>query len=179
MSDNTRDAIAAALERAVREVLDEMSVPFAMADACVPDFAGRECFFATIGFAGQIRGSLMMVASEDVIRAMSSPDIREAITCEAVVRDVVGEFTNQTLGRLKNVLIPRGVVIMLAVPTTGSGKDIEFSRAGESFSEWLSFACDAGLVSVRLDADLSACPVLTVEPAPDEGPMTEGELLLF
>lgn len=179
MSAKARDAIAEAMHHAVSESLGQLAIPFRVSDAAQPDLAGKDCYCTSIGFAGHVRGTMILLSTEPVIRAMTPPDVREHITSEAAVRDVVGELANQTLGRLKNALLPRGIVIMLAVPTTVSGRSLELGSPGESFSEWFGHSSDVGELHVRLDADLSACPEPREAEAPAETPMSEGELLFF
>ena len=180
MTNHVRDGLADALGHATRAVLSEADIAFEPTDCAAPDFETTPAFFAAIGFTGDIRGTMILVTTEAVVRAMNAPDVREQITCEAIVRDVLGELANLTLGRLKNRLIPRGVVIALAVPITGSGLRIELSRGSESFSDWLAFTCAAGSFHLRLDADLSRCVAMqTPDASLDSNPMTEGELLLF
>ena len=178
MSDDVRDGVASAFEEATRAVLGESLVAFERADSSAPALESKPHVFAAIGFAGAIRGTMIMIANDELIRAMSPSDVREQMTSEAVTQDVFGELANLTLGRFKNILIRRGAVIMLAVPTTGSGTNLRFTRTGPSFSAWLNYASSAGGISFRIDADLSTCTALR-EPDADANPMTEGELLLF
>lgn len=178
MIDETKDGIARALAEATESVLEDAAISFAARAGTAPTLPGKTAIFATIGFAGDFRGTLMMVATEDVIRAMSSEDVRAEMTSEAMARDWFGELANLTLGRIKSALLSHAVTILLAVPTTGSGVDLALSRASAPFAEWHTFECAAGMLYVGLHADVPASLQLRA-PTTEDPSMTEGALLLF
>ena len=136
-------------------------------------------FLTNIGFAGeQLRGSLCVAATAHVVRLIQPDDVRADATSDDAIRDLLGELANLILGRFKYHLLKRDVTVMLATPTTMSGRDLRISATAEP-ADWHAVSCLHGTVFVRLEADFSACGELGEESSRAEPPMDEGATLLF
>ncbi len=184
MMKQVREAVSSAIDDALAHGIEVAATHFeeahhASSEMHAPtEMDGQTVFLTTIGFAGDVRGTLLLLTTLDVILAMHEPEIRDQITNEAVARDVFGEYANLTLGRVKAQLLKVGIHTMMAVPTTITGKNVQIAPATESFSMWRGFRAEAGGLFVRVDADLASCP----EPRPkaiQAVAMDEGELMLF
>jgi CheY-specific phosphatase CheX len=178
-SDGTREVLDQLLVRSALDALAATEQPFE--DGGQTATAGARgdddgTFVANIGFVGdELRGSIVLLTSARVVRAMQPDYVRPDVTTEAVVRDLLGELANLVLGRLKNNLVKRGVLVLVATPTTMSGRELEVSSP--SAAPWSALTCPEGTIYARLDADFSGCPSLEEEPSPDaESPMDAGEL---
>ncbi|AKU94384.1 hypothetical protein AKJ09_01048 [Labilithrix luteola] len=177
----------------------------------VTGYSGRtekESVIATIGFAGtKVRGSLVLVARRVTAEALRPNEIVSiasigaigAKTDEGMLGDVLGEFANMLLGRLKNKLLARGVELLLGTPTTALGRELALTPSSET-SAWYVFEIDgpnravrspsSGLgeshedhasrrVHVRLEAEID--PALEVSDGPEVRAfeLAEGDMVLF
>ncbi len=140
--------------------------------------AEAECIVATIGFAvaDGSKGSLVMVASPAAIAALHTPDGDEH--SEMILCDILGEFSNMLLGRLKNILLPRGVTLMLGTPTTAYALKL---RLSSPFSpcRWLAFVVNDHVIRARLDVALAKDFPLADDAAGPSTTAREGEMILF
>lgn len=131
---------------------------------------------ASIGYTGEgIRGSLVLLTSSQVARSWSS----ECELDEIALCDIVGEFSNMLLGRMKSRIIPYGVTLSIALPISAIGRDLRVLSSPGGTSLWQTFHGDAGDVHVRLDLNLDAefaMYALPDEPTPSA---VEGDVLLF
>jgi len=109
--------------------------------------AGTLSRCGVIGFGGHdLRGSLMLGCSDELLRASSA-------------EDWLGELTNQLLGRVKNRLIQHDIALYASLPVVLRGEQIEpldVQSAGHLFSS------QGGTVSVWFDA--RPRPGLTIAP---------------
>jgi hypothetical protein len=143
-----------------------------------PNADMESCVVATIGFAvaDGSRGNILLVASRDLVGALQPPELD--MHTDAAICDILGEFANMLLGRLKNALLPRGVTLLLGTPTTAMALKLWVS-APFCPSTWLTFDVGGSPVHVRLDATLTERFEL-LEPQPSEAPgLCEGEMILF
>lgn len=129
---------------------------------------------AVLGFVGDgVRGSLVMVALESAVRtwlgAMGDADGDPA--------DVLGEFANMLLGRLKTRLLPEGLPLQVSTPATASGKGIRLAGAPEH-SEWVSLAGASWQAKVRLDMTFDASFTLRRGEG-HEDPAQAGDAIFF
>lgn len=137
---------------------------------------------AVIGYATQnMRGALLILTSREVVAALTPTEARvnDAGAEPASLRDVLGEFSNMLLGRIKNQLILREVAPLLATPTTVFGDHLELPAPTSGMSAWHTFSGPAGDVFVRFDATFDAAFALS--PAVDGRvpALAEGEMILF
>ncbi len=135
---------------------------------------------AMLGYAGEaLRGSLVLQTGWDVAKKLGPDGLYEG-PVEDTLRDVMGELANQLLGRLKNRLLPAGVVLNLATPTTACGSEVRLGSASVGRSRWIAFSCGAGPILIRFDASFAPDFRLgDLDAAPEAAPMTEGDLMLF
>ena len=131
-----------------------------------------------IGFAvaDGSRGSLVMTASRATVASLQGLDGGEC--SEAVLCDILGEFANMLLGRLKNSLLSSGVLLLLGTPAAAMVSELFLST---SFTDcrWLAFDVGGRVVGVRFAASLSEDFVLHEVRDDSPSPLAEGEMLLF
>lgn len=131
---------------------------------------------ACIGFSGDARGSLALAATPAVVPSLCA--YVDGASPTGFACDALGELANQTLGRVKVLLLSQGLVVMPAIPTSLLGKEIELSQPVGTHWEWRSFRCAGGVLHVRVDLDLTDCPLPRAVDASEE-PIGEGQALLF
>jgi len=144
-----------------------------------PAETDEEKVVATIGWACEdgSRGNLLMVAPRSVIEHLQPPEEGMVLT-NADICDVLGEFSNMLLGRLKNMLLQKGVALMLSTPTTVLVKEPWFSTPLGRWS-WMAFDMSVGSAHVRLDATFTEEFVLSEERSALAPELAEGEMMLF
>lgn len=185
MSVNTAFAEAfAAIQlhvvKASTELFEAYDMPLShVQDGASIDLGAGHGVASIIGYAGSnIRGALVLLASRD-FAAHLQPGMD--VASDAEIRDLFGEFSNMLLGRIKNQLLRRAVVLMLATPTTLFGKELRLPTPTGGTSTWHAFDSPHGRVFVRFDATFDPGFVLGDE-APDsaeEAPAAEGDLMMF
>lgn len=137
-----------------------------------------ESVVAVIGYGGDdLKGALMLQASRKVSDLLQPPDFREPDASDAVLRDVMGELANQLLGRMKNKLLQRGIVLSVATPMTALGSELRVDATGPSTSAWHAITLDVGPVLVRFDATMGPDFRLAAPAPPPE--INEGDMLFF
>lgn len=131
---------------------------------------------ASIGYTGEsIRGSLVFLTTARVARTWAADcELDEEALC-----DIVGEFANMLLGRLKNRILPYGVTLSIALPISAIGTDLRVLSSPGGASFWQSFRGDAGDVHVRLDLTLDAGFAMYATTQLEAPAATEGDVLLF
>jgi CheY-specific phosphatase CheX len=135
---------------------------------------------AVIGYAATtVRGALLLITSRAVAASLQPVEIRTAMPNEATLRDVLGEFCNMLVGRIKNRLVTRGVAPLLSTPTTIFGDDLELPVPTSGVSAWHRFSSPAGAIYVRLDATFDVDFAMTDDDGGGEPPLGEGEMRLF
>jgi CheY-specific phosphatase CheX len=134
---------------------------------------------AITGYAGDsVRGALLILASYDVVSAIEPQEVRGGgVPVEASLRDVLGEFSNMLLGRVKNQLCLRSVAPLLTTPTTVFGQDLQLPAPRSGMSAWHTFTCAAGAIFVRFDATFE--PDFALDPNRKPPLVLEGEMVLF
>lgn len=100
----------------------------------------------TIGFGGSdMKGALAVLAEETLWRSIASPDLPQD---DHVLADMVGEFANMLLGRLRNSMLALGADVTTAIPSAICGTNLVVDRT--TAADWHVFRSDRGLVFVRL-----------------------------
>jgi CheY-specific phosphatase CheX len=134
---------------------------------------------ALTGYAGDnVRGALLILASCDVVSAIEPQEVRDTgVPVDVSLRDVLGEFSNMLLGRVKNQLSLRAVAPLLTTPTTVFGRDLQLPVPRSGMSAWHTFTCNAGSFFVRFDATFD--PEFTLDPNRKPPTVLEGEVVLF
>jgi CheY-specific phosphatase CheX len=135
---------------------------------------------AVIGYAATtVRGSLLLLTSRAVVAALQPVELRNEPPTEALLRDVLGEFCNMLIGRMKNRLVSRGIAPLLSTPITIFGDDLKLPVPTSGVSGWQSFSSPAGDIHLRLDATFAADFTLAAED-PSAAPLpVEGDTVLF
>ncbi len=137
-----------------------------------------ESVVAMIGYAGDtLKGSLLLQASRRVTLGLQPSDVGMSTPSDALLRDLLGELANQLLGRFKNKLAARGVLVVVATPVTAIGIDLRTHDLGPSSSVSLAVDLAGGVVHVRFDAVVS--PALEMTAPLTDAAVVEGELLIF
>ncbi len=141
----------------------------------------RRQTLGVMGFGGlQMRGALLLSADMAALAHTHPARPAPAALSEAALRDWSGELANQLLGRIKNRLLARGLVIQLSTPTTLSGLDL---RLGVSMSNAQClphlFHVAGNAVQVRFEAVAEAGVHFSDVAADDAEIAAEGDMLLF
>jgi CheY-specific phosphatase CheX len=124
-------------------------------------------FSGVMGFVGEtVRGTCLFAAPQTTILA--------AAPASAVLRDWVGELSNQLVGRLKSKLMARGATIGLSTPVVLCG--VRLSPLPRTGVDPVVFRSTSGRVLVWLEVEVEASFKLGEERALKAN---EGELLMF
>lgn len=144
-----------------------------------PPPADEDLVVATIGFASEhTRGNLTLMSARSVVRELQPGDMDGP--ADAALCDVLGEFANMLLGRLKNQLLPRGVSLMIGMPTMAIARHIRLKPGEESSSAWHRFIVEDGRFFMRFDASFDEDFAFNDETRAERGPVgAEGEMVLF
>jgi CheY-specific phosphatase CheX len=137
---------------------------------------------AVIGFAAEnVRGAVLLLTSRAVVDALQPDEMRATgLPEDVLLRDVLGEFANMLLGRIKNQLAARSLSPMVATPTTIVGDDLALPAPKSGLSAWHRFSSAAGDIFVRLDATFEAEFALAPETEDTSSArMREGDMILF
>jgi hypothetical protein len=136
-----------------------------------------QVFAAVIGYAGEcVRGALILLAPQEVIRAWR-PD--EVDANEAVIDDTIGEFSNMLLGSVKNRLLARGAVLLLATPTIARGINLSLPAPAGGATRWQCFEGAKGRFFVRVDASFDAGFAFLPEAPPTDDVAAEGDMMFL
>ena len=107
---------------------------------------GRQ-ILGTIGFGGaDMKGALAILADVSFWRRVEPPDHPQD---DHILADMVGEFANMLLGRLRNALIPIGAEVATAIPSAVCGTDLALHRTTVAKPDWHVFRTDSGPLFVR------------------------------
>lgn len=114
----------------------------------------------TVGFAGDINGSVYLCLSErfafHIIGLMLGMSQREIeLGGPDVIKDAIGELTNMTAGVFKNQLCDIGFPCMLSLPSILRGANLSVSESKFTFCHVFEFKCDGYslIADIRLKAD--------------------------
>lgn len=155
-------------------------------------YAGRtelESVIATIGFAGaKVRGSLVLVTRRTTAESLRPEEVASK-SDEGMLGDVLGEFANMLLGRLKNRLLARGVELLLGTPTTAVGRELVLTPSSGA-SAWYVFEVDGAgdanvstrasrRIHVRLETEMDPALAIADEPEGRALELVEGDMVLF
>lgn len=171
-------------ERVLAESAEEMFAAYekecAHAGQCdAPAPSDQDMVMASIGFGSDhARGNLSILAPRPVVEALQPSELEAE--ADTAVCDVLGEFANMLVGRLKNQFLPRGVQIMLGMPTTGLAREVRLKSADGASCAWHKFELEAGGVFMRLDVSFDEDFELGEESHVEQGPVgAEGDMMLF
>jgi hypothetical protein len=135
---------------------------------------------AVIGYASSsMRGALLILTSREIAAELQPIAIRRGPPSETALRDVLGEFCNMLVGRIKNRLVRRGVAPLTGTPTTVLGDRLQLPVPTSGLSAWHRFAVAAGDIHVRLDTTFELEFAMAAADNADEAPELEGDVILF
>jgi CheY-specific phosphatase CheX len=136
---------------------------------------------AVIGFAAEsVRGAVLLLTSRAVVDVLQPEEVRATgLPDDVVLCDVLGEFANMLLGRIKNQLAKRSLAPFMATPTTFVGEDLALPAPKSGLSAWHRFACAPGDIFVRLDATFDSEFALAPEVEATGPQLSEGDMMLF
>jgi CheY-specific phosphatase CheX len=184
-SDHHRAARATIQERLVASAI-ELFAHYGFAAQHVTDTADVTSLegpagAAIIGYGGDaVRGALVLLATHEAVKTLVADAFAGGLdNDDDAIRDQLGEFSNMLLGRLKNHLLARGVVLMLSTPTTAFGDKLRLPKPSVGTSNWQEFRVSSHRILVRLDAAFEPSFRMT-EPSGEQKPLiSEGEMLVF
>jgi hypothetical protein len=167
------------LERQVCFVASELFegsgyVPCFLRTAALPHTVGRGVL-AVMGFAGDgCKGSIALLGAPEAAIVLRSGADRASAT------DVLGEFCNMLMGRLKNRLALRGVEVASTLPVVTAADNIQLQLTPFVSSAWHEVRIAAGTLFVRLDAEIGdGFRFAKVNTADPPSTANEGECILF
>lgn len=111
------------------------------------EMAGQNCpfyllgahdplIFATIGFVGEANGVVYYYLERETAKSiaaqMTGLDVSDIEEEPEIMKDVVGELSNMTVGGFKNRLCEMGHSCRLTLPTVLRGSDLEVKKAGDA-----------------------------------------------
>ena len=167
----------------VRHVAEgRIAVPADLHDPCAGAASADHPLFGTVGFTGQIRGCLTVIASAGLLGS-TFPTIAGGVAAPShpELLDWAGEMANQTLGRIKRLFCRRGVDFEASTPTVGDACEMTQapSPGASKVGLVLTSRGEHGLMSVgfevvpRNDGTIFDDPSVPIDCAP------EGDLVLF
>lgn len=128
---------------------------------------------AVIGFVGEgVRGALIMTAPESTVLAWLNAMGETSGDCA----DVLGEFANMLLGRLKTALLPEGVPLQVSTPTTAAGNGLRLSTP-PALSRWFALLGESWALKVRIDVTFE--PSFALRASADVAPAQAGDAIFF
>lgn len=134
------------LSHAAHDLFALYRLPLVPSAACAFPPKGRHVL-GTIGFGGpHMKGVLAILADETFWRGIAPP---EQPKDDAILADMVAEFANMLLGRLRNALLPLGAELAIAIPSAVCGTDLAPHRASDAKPDWHMFRTGRGPLFVR------------------------------
>jgi hypothetical protein len=139
-----------------------------------------EVILASVGFGCEgAGGSLLLLAPRETVQAIEPAAVGGAgLDAEC---DAVGELANMLVGRLKNQLLHRDVVLLLGTPLTTIARAARvLATHGSTSSAWFGVDFPTGRLLVRLDARFEPPFEVGVErPVSVHSAGAEGDMLFF
>lgn len=125
------------------------------AEAAYTGFKDKAYVFGTVGFEGEVNGVVYLCIPDDFAQHAASEILgmsRSEVTRNdaEVVRDVIGEITNMTVGGFKNALCDIGFPCKLTLPTVVRGHNLAVVSLKSVNRHIFQFDCG----SHRLVADI-------------------------
>lgn len=161
----TDSFIQESIVRAVRNVCTTMLQQTAVlvaatSDAKRADFSSQLHVFGSVGFVGDISGLVYFCIPEEFANSAASRILgltlsEVAMNGDEVVKDVIGEITNMTVGGFKNALCDLGYPCMLTLPTIVRGDNLAVASIKSATRHIFHFDCDGHrlITDIQLKAD--------------------------
>ena len=125
------------------------------AEAAYTGIKDKVYVFGTVGFEGEVNGVVYLCIPDDFaqhaaaeILGMTPNEV--TMSGDEVVKDVIGEITNMTVGGFKNALCDIGFPCKLTLPTVVRGNDLKVVSLKGVTRHIFQFDC----ASHRLVADI-------------------------
>lgn len=170
----------ASLHESTGELLDSYhTVPSALPPRRA-DVPREDLCIASIGFTGaEVRGSLVIMAADEVLAASLSGVARDEATDE-LFADWAAELANQLCGRLKNKLLRQGLPVTISVPSVLRASGAVHHTRARPVGAGTSHSFSSGAPGFTVSLDVLLAPAFVVGPAPvDTMIATEGELVFL
>lgn len=125
------------------------------AEAAYTGFKDKFYVFGTVGFEGEVNGVVYLCIPDDFAQHAASEILgmsRNEVTMNGaeVLRDVIGEITNMTVGGFKNALCDIGFPCKLTLPTVVRGNNLQVVSLKSANRHIFQFDC----ASHRVVADI-------------------------
>lgn len=151
-------------------LFSDYSLPLKRAESKTESSDTSLLYCGVVGFTGeQMRGAILLATTRE-------PLGRTSPVSDTSFREWIAELSNQLLGRVKNKLMSRGVLLHMSTPVVLRGQHLTPLTANEL--KPLVFECEGGVVCVWMDAEIVGGIDLNVEQS-DTGSISEGEGMLF
>ena len=153
---NVQDFIIKAVKNVCSTMIrKEASFVEKTAEAAYGGFKDRMYVFGSVGFEGDIHGVVYLCIPDDFaqhaaseILGMSPSEV--TMSGGEILRDVIGEITNMTVGGFKNALCDIGFPCKLTLPTVVRGNNLQIVSLKSANRHIFQFDC----ASHRLVADI-------------------------
>lgn len=165
------------LEAVTIEMFSAYELPLTVSSAHFVVSPGEISGAATIGYVGdKVRGAVTVLASSRTVQAWLGASDEMTGEPDWDFGDVLREYSNMLLGRLKARLLHEGLPILLATPTSTCGHSLRLSvPPGQSAA--LTFDGPAWQVGVRLNATFENG--FELRETPNERAAEAGAAILF
>jgi chemotaxis protein CheX len=129
-------------------------------DTSQHNFGAELHIFGSVGFAGEANGIVYLCIPDDFaknaasrILGMSSSEIE--MHGDEVIKDVIGEITNMTVGGFKNALCDLGFPCKLTLPTIVRGDNLAVAALKSAARHIFHFDCDGHrlITDIQLKVD--------------------------
>jgi hypothetical protein len=173
------------VRRSAAQCFKDSGVAFAPVAAPAALRLGDAHVAGLMGFTGQIDGQLMVVSTFEVIATMRLSGVDPTALSKSragdwiLIRDCVGEFANQFVGRMKNRLRGFDIRFNVGTPTALSGPALLASAS--RYKDGRTFAFGRGKDLVHVVIKVAKEPSLVSPESKVVGPdlPREGDLLLL
>ncbi|MES1164242.1 MAG: chemotaxis protein CheX [Verrucomicrobiota bacterium] len=179
MEDDQQELLRQVVTEACMDMFTSFGAAVRVLDLGSPLPHGNHDIAGFIGFAGAVRGSLMISGPSRLFSTTYPADKGGAKLAKADVFDWTGELANQLLGRVKRLFCARGRDFETSTPTAIEGRELgrRFpSRAGVLD---LAFAVGGDVVSVCFEVTPPVEGKLFPEGAEPIASSSEGDVVLF
>jgi CheY-specific phosphatase CheX len=153
-------------------LFSDYSLPLQRTEAKTESSDTDLLYCGVVGFTGeQMRGAILLATTREPLGRTSPVN-------DTSFREWIAELSNQLLGRLKNKLMSRGVLLHMSTPVVLRGQHQHLTPVTANELKPLVFECEGGVVCVWMDAEIVGGVDLNVEQA-ESGSISEGEGMLF
>ncbi|MGD0678682.1 MAG: hypothetical protein ABSC94_25010 [Polyangiaceae bacterium] len=135
-------------------------------------------FMAVVGVAAPaVRGSLLLLAARDVVAALQPAEVRRPAPTNSFLCDILGEYCNMLISRVKNRLATPEMTPLLSTPTTIFGEHLALPAPTSGMSAWHRFTSSSRSIYIRLDLSFELEFSLPTDDSAHS--VSEGEMVMF